>query len=316
MYKVIGIDNKEYGPVSAEQIKKWIEEGRVNEKTPVKAEETGEWKPLGEYPEFADALLAKQKLAPPSIPPVATVSIEEISARDYHFSVGECVEFGFNLFKNNFGILFGASILYLVINIGVGALTAIPILGILFVLVQIVIAGPLYGGLTYLFIKKVRGEWTDIGDLFYGFKSRFLQLVLVYIVMVLLVALSGLPGALIAFGSVALGIVTSKILAVIGLIIGIIIALIPCVYLSICWSYSVPLVIDKKLDFWDAMKLSFKKVSRHWFLVFFLFFVCGLINLLGLILCGIGFLFAFPISLASIMYGYEKIFGEGAPKTN
>jgi hypothetical protein len=29
MYKILGIDNKEYGPVSAEQVRTWIAEGRL-----------------------------------------------------------------------------------------------------------------------------------------------------------------------------------------------------------------------------------------------------------------------------------------------
>ena len=37
-YKIIGADLKEYGPVSAEQIRQWITEGRVNSETKLQAE--------------------------------------------------------------------------------------------------------------------------------------------------------------------------------------------------------------------------------------------------------------------------------------
>ncbi len=33
MYKIIGADGKEYGPVTAEQLKQWIADGRVNGNT-------------------------------------------------------------------------------------------------------------------------------------------------------------------------------------------------------------------------------------------------------------------------------------------
>ena len=33
MYKVLGIDQKEYGPVSAEVVLRWIKEGRANAST-------------------------------------------------------------------------------------------------------------------------------------------------------------------------------------------------------------------------------------------------------------------------------------------
>src|SRR5436190_12801130 len=54
MYKIIGSDGKEYGPVSADQINQWIARGRVNTQTRVQAD-GGEWKPLGEFAEFASS---------------------------------------------------------------------------------------------------------------------------------------------------------------------------------------------------------------------------------------------------------------------
>jgi hypothetical protein len=55
-YKIIGADLVEYGPVSAEQIRQWITERRVDSETKLQAEGGGEWKPLAEVPEFAKAL--------------------------------------------------------------------------------------------------------------------------------------------------------------------------------------------------------------------------------------------------------------------
>lgn len=48
MYKIIGADGKEYGPVSAEQLRQWQTEGRVNEQTKVKAEGSADWTTLGQ----------------------------------------------------------------------------------------------------------------------------------------------------------------------------------------------------------------------------------------------------------------------------
>ena len=57
MYKIIGNDQKEYGPVSSDQIKQWIALGRVNAQTKIQLD-GGEWKTLGDFPEFAGALSA------------------------------------------------------------------------------------------------------------------------------------------------------------------------------------------------------------------------------------------------------------------
>jgi hypothetical protein len=54
-YKIIGADQMEYGPVSAEQIRQWITERRVDSETKLQAEGSSEWKRLAEVPEFAEA---------------------------------------------------------------------------------------------------------------------------------------------------------------------------------------------------------------------------------------------------------------------
>jgi hypothetical protein len=71
MYKIRGTDEKEYGPVSAEQVRQWIAEGRANSQTFVQGPESTEWKPLGLFPEFAGAFAAAPSTMPgvsPAVP--------------------------------------------------------------------------------------------------------------------------------------------------------------------------------------------------------------------------------------------------------
>ena len=62
MYKIIGTDQREYGPVTANELRKWIAEGRANGQTLVQ-EEGSSWKPLSSWPEFG----ANAPLPPPPI---------------------------------------------------------------------------------------------------------------------------------------------------------------------------------------------------------------------------------------------------------
>jgi hypothetical protein len=55
MYRIIGVDQKEYGPVSAEQLRQWIIEGRANAQSMVCLEGGAEWRPLGALVEFSAA---------------------------------------------------------------------------------------------------------------------------------------------------------------------------------------------------------------------------------------------------------------------
>ena len=66
MYKIIGADGKEYGPVSIEQMRQWKTEGRISAQTRVQGAGATEWKTAADFPElgFASAIGA----APPPLP--------------------------------------------------------------------------------------------------------------------------------------------------------------------------------------------------------------------------------------------------------
>lgn len=77
MYKIIGADGQQYGPVSADQIRRWIAENRVNAQTLVQPDSAADWRPLSTLAEFE----ADLKPAPPLVsspapqpPPAAGVT--------------------------------------------------------------------------------------------------------------------------------------------------------------------------------------------------------------------------------------------------
>jgi len=73
MYKIIGADGQAYGPANAEQIKRWIAEGRARSETLVQAEGSTDWKPLAAFPELANVAQPPPISAqPPSINPYSS----------------------------------------------------------------------------------------------------------------------------------------------------------------------------------------------------------------------------------------------------
>jgi hypothetical protein len=64
MYKIIGADQNEYGPVSADEMRRWMAEGRVNAQTLIQAEGQTDWRPLSSFPEFASAAQPMPASAP------------------------------------------------------------------------------------------------------------------------------------------------------------------------------------------------------------------------------------------------------------
>jgi hypothetical protein len=71
MYKIIGADGKEYGPITIEQVRHWLKEGRVNSQTRIKAADAADWQTLAVLPEFSDGLAALPAVSPPSFPTAA-----------------------------------------------------------------------------------------------------------------------------------------------------------------------------------------------------------------------------------------------------
>jgi hypothetical protein len=82
MFKIIGADQKEYGPISTEQIRQWIKDGRLNVQTPAQRD-GGEWKQLGAHAEFADLFGATGAAAPaPLAAPISSAPMPGGGSRE------------------------------------------------------------------------------------------------------------------------------------------------------------------------------------------------------------------------------------------
>jgi uncharacterized RDD family membrane protein YckC len=53
LFTIIGGDGREYGPVTAEQVRAWMAAGRADEDSKVKVAGTEEWKTVADFPEFS-----------------------------------------------------------------------------------------------------------------------------------------------------------------------------------------------------------------------------------------------------------------------
>lgn len=55
MYKIIGTDGQQYGPVGVDQIRQWIAEKRANAHTLAQSDGSSDWRPLLSFSEFASS---------------------------------------------------------------------------------------------------------------------------------------------------------------------------------------------------------------------------------------------------------------------
>jgi hypothetical protein len=307
-YKIIGGDRKEYGPVTAEQLRQWVAEKRANAQTLAQPEGGAEWKPLYSWPEFADLAGGLVPLLPPVTPGAAVPPPppETVLGRDYELDILNCISRSWALLQRHFWPIVGISLLVWLAQSAVGqilglfaqpfvkdALTELiqnhrlPLSAVLIYgaigLVTMPLNTLLFAGLYKYYLNLIRGQKAGVADAFSGFSSIAPQLLLLGLV----------NGCLTLLGAA--------------------LCILPGIFLSVAWIFSIPLVIDRRMRFWDAMEFSRKVVTRHWFMVLGLLVLVGLIAAAGLIACCIGFFVTVPLAWIALMYAYEDIFSRQAP---
>jgi len=277
MYRIIGADGREYGPIAADQLRQWVKEGRINAYSKIRPEGAAEWKAASEFPEFAGSFVtptAAPTPTPAAAPLLGATEAEamaqEFIARDYQLSIGRCIGRGWDLVMANFGLTVGATLLMYLLG---GVVNSTGVGGLLLNFV-------LSAGLDWMFLKLARGQKAELGDAFAGFSLAFVPLLLFSLVGQLLTGL------------------------------GFVFCILPGIYLAVAWCmFTGLLIIDKRLDFWPAMELSRKVVTHHWWTLFGFAIVCVLVRMAGTMVFCLGFFIALPITVAATVYAYEEIFG-------
>lgn len=336
MYKIIGADQKEYGPISADQIRQWISEGRVNGKTQVCAEGTQEWKPLEMFPEFGFTA-TPAPTAPPAPETVALRSPQEVLAGDYSLDIMSCLSRAGALFKDNVGSIFVTFLLCAALSLAaffvVGLILAAAGINHLPMVKQLyfrpinaifgaLVLGPALGGAYHVYLSILRGRFASAGDLFTGFKS-FQDLFLSRLIFSLVNTACMFPYMLGMAAKIGpyfdhlqqnpasvnpqemIRVLMSGYLAPWPyLLMGMVISM----YFWVNWIFVTPLIVDQKMGFWTAMVTSWKIVHKHWFQIFGLLVLLSLINVAGFFVCCIGVLVTVPFGMLAICYAYEDIF--------
>lgn len=101
----------------------------------------------------------------------------------------------------------------------------------------------------------------------------------------------------------------TTILMYIMILIGLLLLILPGIYLMIAYYMAVPLVVEKNMGPWQALETSRKAVGKRWFSVLGLLLLLSLINLIGLIPLGIGLVWTLPVSVIAFGLLYRNMFG-------
>jgi len=140
------------------------------------------------------------------------------------------------------------------------------------------LAAPLYAGFGIVTFKLLSGKSFQFGDFFNGF-NYFLPLFL---------------------AGLASGFLVS---------IGMVLLLIPGIYLAVGYMFTTYLIIDYRMEFWQAMETSRQIITKNWFTFFGFAFALFALNFLGLLVLGVGLLVTIPVSSCAAAIAYKEIIG-------
>jgi hypothetical protein len=185
--------------------------------------------------------------------------------------LGDYLKKGWDLFKRYPGGFAGFFLLYILIQL---VFHLIPLVGSV---ASFAVGPALIMGNFIVSAKLLQHHTPKFSDFFLGFR---------FFIPLLLTALIG--GALTG--------------------IGLLLLLIPGIYLMVSYLFASCLVVDRRLDFWAALELSRRTVQPQWFSLFAFLLLLLLLNLIGAALLGLGLLVSVPLTGCAVTVAYADIF--------
>jgi len=215
--------------------------------------------------------------------------ISNLVNRNYALNVSRCLDRGWEISQRYLGGFISFLLLFFLISVLAGLpplLAEVEVLmpyGIvqLTSLYSLLIAPVLYAGMSIVALQIVRRRRVYFGDFFSGF-YQYLPVLLVTQIVNFLV------------------------------IFGLSFLLIPGLIFGVLYQLSLPLVLDRGLNFWQAMETSRKIIMRNFSDFLVLYLVTAFLNLMGLLVLGMGLLITIPWSAGTQIAAYELTIGLNA----
>lgn len=183
-----------------------------------------------------------------------------------------------------------------------------------------ILMGPMMCGIYMAFFKRMRNEPFEFGLIFKGFDFFGPSLVATLLHMIPVLAIV-IPSYIVFYVAFVLSMVAqgnepnpAAMLGVMGMfVIFWLVMIIIIIFISIGFTFSYTLIVDRKLQAMDAIKLSFKAAMANFWRILGMTLVTGLLTFAGLLLCYVGAFLVFPIQYGAIAVAYQKVFGLSDP---
>jgi hypothetical protein len=181
-----------------------------------------------------------------------------------------------------------------------------------------ILMGPMMCGLYMTFFMKRLGQPIEFGTLFKGF-DHFGQSVIATLIHVIPIVIIVVPAYLLFYVGFIVTMAASTasdepnptalfgFLGIMVLFWMVIVVII--IVISIAFTFSYPLIVDRRLQGIDAVKLSARAAMANFWKLLGLSLMSGLMGFVGVLFCYVGAFLVIPISYAAVAVAYEQVFG-------
>ncbi len=212
----------------------------------------------------------------------------------------ECIKAGWELVKPHYWLFVGMAFIAYAIG------QAVPL----------ILMGPMMAGFYFVLFAARRREPIEFAALFKGFEFFGPSLVATLLHMLPVMAII-IPTYLLFYVSIfvaaaaqsqsqnpagMLGVFFTFFLVMIVIFVLIII-------ISVGFTFAYPLIVDRRLNGLDAVKLSFKAGLANFWRLLGMMLLTGVMVTVGMAFCIVGMFLVLPISYAAIAAAYEQVFG-------
>jgi len=228
---------------------------------------------------------------------------------DYAIELGVWFDYA----KEHYTAVLGPMIGYLLLRVLFTLPENIPLIGPVIALAMLFVTPALDAGYAIVAIAQFRGKRWSFGDFFAGFRwygSLLGNFWLKVALCILCMAPSLLLFLILVFLAAA---ARTPVPIWLALVVGII-NFVPAIYVMVRAScFDVQLIVDRDCGPWEAIQGSWQLSRGHFWGLFGVSLVLGLIVVAGLLACFVGALFAWPFTVMTWNAGYLAVTGS-APR--
>jgi hypothetical protein len=319
LYYLIGTDGRYYGPLTADDVRTWLLDGRASRYSRARRDTEERWQSLREMQEFESTTQppvtggGAAQLASAAASGIGEVDID--TRPPVRLDPVECFRRAWRLLMRDFAALAGWA---LGAEIVITATLFLPDIGPLVV----PIADALLTAAVYaLYLARMRGLRPSVREIA---STVGVSAVPIVVANMAQFAVLGVAATLVRVSVDVTGgsaVVTQPVVAALGVLL-----LTVGVYLAIGYALVVPLIIDRRLPVWRALETSRKALNPNWLRFFFLQLLASLSRTLLLVALmmiarspillasalplGLALVLTLPLAFAVLMVAYRDLFPE------